>query len=113
MWEKVQAQRFSSTPGTDSALSSGFLIGYNIDSDRSLSKSNSSAHTHTQKGKTLILVQRHEKIQKSKETIDSNDTLECDDEAHKVVLSTHSHFFWITWTSFYFENIDFKKILLL
>ena len=50
-------------------------------------------HTHTQKGKTLILVQRHEKIQKSKETIDSNDTLECDDEAHKVVLSTHSHFF--------------------
>ena len=49
-------------------------------------------HTH-KKGKTSILVQTHEKIQKSKETIDSNDTLECDDEAHKVVLSTHSHFF--------------------
>ena len=23
----------------------------------------------------------------------ANDTLVCDDEAHKVVLSTHSHFF--------------------
>ena len=27
------------------------------------------------------------------DTIDSYDTLVCDDEADKVVLSTHSHFF--------------------
>ena len=56
-------------------------------------------------------MQTHEKIQKSKETIDSNDTLECDDEAHKVVLSAHSHFFWMTWTLFYVKNIDFKELL--
>ena len=70
-------------------------------------------HTHTQKGKTSILVQIHEKIQKSKETIDSNDTLECDDEAQKVVLSTYSHFFRLTRILLYVKNINFKKILLL
>ena len=70
-------------------------------------------HTHIKKGKISILVQTHEKIQKSKETIDSNDTLECDDEAQKVVLSAHGHFFWMTWTLFYVKNINFMKILLI
>ena len=32
-------------------------------------------------------------VQRVKERIDSNDTLECDNKAHKAVLSAHSHFF--------------------
>ena len=49
--------------------------------------------SHKKTGKSSLIVQTHEIIQKSWK-IDSNDTLVCDDEAHKVALSAHSLFFW-------------------
>ena len=44
----------------------------------------------------------------------ANDTLVCDDKAHKVVMSTHSHFFWMTWILFYAYSMHwFDKYTLL
>ena len=46
--------------------------------------------------------------------IDSNDTLVCDHEAHKAVLSTHSHFFWMAWILIYAYSMHwFQKYTLL